>query len=154
MVDKDNIEDSRSLKKVACPSVGGTRNIIADKLKVQSSKQNPEPRTPNTVYMFLIAGVQPKTRRVDDNPQRCPACGLAQAFTTRVDHYLSLFFIPLIRVKQGEPFLLCEACQRPLNGNRAPVKEVPLSGASTVCVACKSDFDSSFKYCPYCGQRA
>ncbi len=74
--------------------------------------------------MFLIAGVQPKTRRVDGNPQRCPACGLTQAFATRVDHYLSLFFIPLIRVKQGEPFLLCEACQRPVNGSRTPVQEV------------------------------
>ncbi|WP_372682585.1 zinc ribbon domain-containing protein [Desulfosarcina sp.] len=104
--------------------------------------------------MFLIAGVQPKTRRVDDNPQRCPACGLSQAFTTRVDHYLSLFFIPLIRVKQGEPFLLCEGCQRPVNGSRATAQEVPLSGASTVCVACKKVFDRSFKYCPHCGQRA
>jgi hypothetical protein len=69
--------------------------------------------------MFLIAGVQPKTRRVDENPQRCPSCGRSQAYTTRVDHYLSLFFIPLIRVKQGEPFLLCEGCQRPANGSRA-----------------------------------
>ena len=103
--------------------------------------------------MFFIAGVQPKTRRVDEIPQRCPSCGLLQAFTTRVDHYLSLFFIPLIRVKQGEPFLWCEGCQRPVNGSRAPVKEVPLSGASTVCVACNKVFDRSFKYCPHCGQR-
>ena len=44
--------------------------------------------------MFLIAGIQPKTRRVNDTPQRCPACGLVQAYATRVDHYLSLFFIP------------------------------------------------------------
>ena len=104
--------------------------------------------------MFLIAGVQPKTRRVDENPQRCPACGLPQAFTTRVDHYLSLFFIPLIRVKQGEPFLLCEGCQRPVKDSGPTAKEVPLSGAPTVCVACKRGFDSSFKYCPHCGQRA
>ncbi len=104
--------------------------------------------------MFFIAGVQPKTRRVDDNPQRCPVCGLSRAFTTRVDHYLSLFFIPLIRVKQGEPFLLCEDCQQPVDASRAPVKAVPLAGASTVCVACKKEFDTSFTYCPYCGQRA
>jgi len=104
--------------------------------------------------MFLIAGVQPKTRRVDDNPQRCPACGLAQAYSTRVDHYLSLFFIPLIRVRQGEPFLLCEGCQRPVDGRRKTVQKVPLSGSSAVCVACKRVFDSSFNYCPHCGQRA
>jgi hypothetical protein len=51
--------------------------------------------------MFLIAGVQPKTRRVDDNPQRCPSCGLAQAYTTRVDHYLSLVFHPLDPGEKG-----------------------------------------------------
>ena len=104
--------------------------------------------------MFLIAGVQPKTRRVDENPQRCPSCGLAQAYTTRVDHYLSLFFMPLIRVKQGQPFLLCEGCQQPVDDFRESAQEAPLSGTSTVCVACKKAFDGSFKYCPYCGQRA
>ncbi len=104
--------------------------------------------------MFLIAGLQPKTRRVDENPKRCPSCGLAQAYTTRVDHYLSLFFIPLIRVKLGQPFLLCEGCQRPVSDSRAPVEEVSPSGSSSVCVACKRAFDSSFRYCPYCGQRA
>jgi hypothetical protein len=79
--------------------------------------------------MFLIAGVQPKTRRVDDNPQRCPSCGLAQAYTTRVDHYLSLFFIPLIRVKKGAPFLLCDRCGRPLDDFQAPAHAQPPSGA-------------------------
>jgi hypothetical protein len=104
--------------------------------------------------MFLIAGVQPKTRRVDDNPQRCPSCGLAQAYTTRVDHYLSLFFIPLIRVKKGAPFLLCDRCGRPLDDFQAPAHAQPPSGGTTVCVACKRTFDRSFAYCPHCGQRA
>jgi hypothetical protein len=104
--------------------------------------------------MFLIAGVQPKTRRMDEKPQRCPSCGLTQAFTTRLDHYLSLFFIPLIRVKKGEPFLFCEGCRQPVDGSRPPVQEVPLSGSSSVCAACKRVFDGSFKYCPHCGQRA
>ena len=75
--------------------------------------------------MFLIAGVQPKTRRVDEHPQRCPACGLARAYTTRVDHYLSLFFIPLFRVKRGEPFLLCNGCQRPVDGFQASSPDPP-----------------------------
>lgn len=104
--------------------------------------------------MFLIAGVQPKTTRLDERPQPCPACGLIQAYPTRVDHYLSLFFIPLIRVKRGEPFLLCEHCQRPVDQDRPPAQEVPLSGMDTVCAACKRTFDRSFKYCPHCGQRA
>ena len=104
--------------------------------------------------MFLIAGIQPKTKRLDDQPQRCPVCGLAQAYATRVDHYLSLFFIPLIRVKQGETFLLCEHCQRPVEDFGATAGQTPASGGVTVCVACKRTFDSSFKYCPHCGQRA
>jgi predicted RNA-binding Zn-ribbon protein involved in translation (DUF1610 family) len=103
--------------------------------------------------MFLIAGVQPKTRRVDENPMRCPSCGQTSAYRTRVDHYLSLFFIPLIRVKQGAPFLLCEACRGPVDAFQAP-KRVPPSGAAGVCVACGKTVDGSFKYCPHCGQRA
>ena len=104
--------------------------------------------------MFLIAGVQPKTRRVDDNPQRCPACGLARAYSTRVDHYLSLFFIPLLRVKRGDPFLLCESCQQPADAFGSHPRQEPLAGRDAVCVACRQTFDSSFKYCPHCGQRA
>jgi len=104
--------------------------------------------------MFLIAGIQPKTRRVDDNPQRCPSCGLNRAYATRVDHYLSLFFIPLLRVKRGETFLFCDNCGQPANGFRTPTPRVPPAGTDTVCVACGQSFDSSYKYCPHCGQRA
>jgi predicted RNA-binding Zn-ribbon protein involved in translation (DUF1610 family) len=104
--------------------------------------------------MFLIAGVQPKTRRVEENPTRCPSCGQMSVYRTRVDHYLSLFFIPLIRVKRGEPFLLCEGCRRPVDGLEAPTPQAPPSGAASVCVACGKTVDGSFKYCPHCGQRA
>jgi hypothetical protein len=102
--------------------------------------------------VFLIAGLQPKTRRIDDQPQRCPDCGLVQAYPTRVDHYLSVFFIPLIPVKQGEPFLLCEHCQRPVDGPRSSAASPP-SGTDAPCVACGMAFDTSFRYCPHCGQR-
>ncbi|MBR9981485.1 MAG: hypothetical protein KFF50_10710 [Desulfatitalea sp.] len=34
---------------------------------------------------FVIAGVQPKTRTLDNAPRRCPRCGLHQAYTQRVD---------------------------------------------------------------------
>ena len=104
--------------------------------------------------MFFIAGIQPKTQRLDAQPQRCPACGLAQAYTTRVDHYLSLFFIPLIRVKKGEPFLLCEQCQRPVEESGAAARQAPSADGQTVCAACRKAFDGSYNYCPHCGQRA
>ena len=105
--------------------------------------------------MFLIAGIQPRTRRVDQHPQRCPTCGLVRAYTTRIDHYLSLFFIPLIRVKQGTPFLLCQVCQPSMDDSlRATGHTAAPSDGTSVCVACRQTFDASFKYCPHCGQRA
>ena len=104
--------------------------------------------------MFLIAGVQPKTVRLDDMPRRCPACGLNEAYATRVDHYLSLFFIPLIRVKTGESFLVCDHCQRSMEAPAQSVPTPPQAGEDTVCVACGRSFDGSYKYCPHCGQRA
>jgi len=104
--------------------------------------------------MFFIAGVQPKTVRLDDQPQRCPSCGLNQAYATRVDHYLSLFFLPLLRVKAGAVFLLCEHCQQAAHATRQSEPAAPRSGEDTVCVACRRTFDRSFRYCPHCGQRA
>jgi predicted amidophosphoribosyltransferase len=50
--------------------------------------------------------------------------------------------------------LLCERCQQPGDENQPPAQEVPLSGTTTVCMACKKTFDGSFNYCPHCGQRA
>jgi len=103
--------------------------------------------------MFLIAGLQPKTKRMGDTPQRCPACGLVQAYLTRIDHYLSLFFIPLIPVKQGEPFLMCDHCQQPVDESRASAPTPPSSGSTVACVACREPVDQSHRYCPHCGQR-
>ena len=59
---------------------------------------------------FFIGGIQPKTITLDDTPAICSACGLAQARLRRVDHYLSLFFIPLFPVKRGRPLLICDRC--------------------------------------------
>ncbi len=59
---------------------------------------------------FLIGGVQPKTVALDETRKLCSACGLAQAKLKRVDQYLSLFFVPLFRVKKGDPVLICDRC--------------------------------------------
>lgn len=131
--------------------------IVSDVSRLEAASAQDPYRTWNVPIanrMFLIAGIQPKTRRVDDNPQRCPACGLNRAYATRVDHYLSLFFIPLLRVKRGETFLFCDNCGQPAHGFRAPTPQVPPAGTDTVCVACGRSFDRSYKYCPHCGQRA
>jgi hypothetical protein len=57
---------------------------------------------------FFIGGVQPRTVIVDETPRLCPQCGLAQARLKRIDHYLSLFFIPLIPIKRGPVLLVCD----------------------------------------------
>ena len=64
--------------------------------------------------MFFIAGITPKTGIIDKTPLICPACGLAQVRLQRVDHWFSLFFIPVFRVKKGTPFLFCSRCELPV----------------------------------------
>lgn len=98
---------------------------------------------------FLIAGVQPRIRTVDNHPQRCPRCGLRLAYLRRVDHYFSLFFIPLVRVKKGTPYLFCRNCERP--GDRYPQDEHTITPQS--CPRCGAVLDPGFSYCPHCGQR-
>lgn len=103
---------------------------------------------------FVIAGVQPRTRTLNDAPQRCPRCGLHQAYTQRVDHYISLFFIPLLRIKQGDPFLYCRRCELPVGmGAHQTPTEDSFSQPSPKCRQCGNSLEAGFKYCPYCGQR-
>lgn len=101
---------------------------------------------------FLIGGVQPKTTTLDETRRMCPACGLVQARLKRIDHYLSLFFIPLFPVKKGAPLLTCDRCgaQSPFrNGSEPPAAQrVP-----DRCPQCGQPISSNFVYCPGCGTR-
>lgn len=89
--------------------------------------------------MFFIAGIQPKTVTIDDGPRICPACGLARARLKRVDHYLSLFFIPLFPVRKGTPFVHCEGC------GGGP------GGEGHLCARCGRALEGRFRFCPHCG---
>jgi hypothetical protein len=89
--------------------------------------------------MIFIAGVSPKTKILDANPRRCPRCGLPGARLKRVDHYLTLFFIPLFPIRKGEPFLGCDRCE----GIERP------EGLS--CAKCGKALRPEFKFCPFCG---
>ena len=103
--------------------------------------------------LFLIGGVQPKTVTVDETPGMCPACGLAQARLMRVDHYLSLFFIPLFPVKKGDAVLICDRCgavSSPDGVSRGAVQE---ESCRDVCLRCGYPVDRDFRYCPACGTR-
>jgi len=100
---------------------------------------------------FIIGGISPKVKTLDQNPRRCPHCGLTQAYSTRVDHYLNLFFVPLFPVKRGAPMLLCRNCQQ--TSRRRP-SEGATEDASGVlkCSHCGRGLNANFAYCPFCGK--
>ena len=98
---------------------------------------------------FFIGGVQPKTVDVDNQPMLCPSCGLLRARYKRVDHYLSLFFIPLIPVKKGEPFLYCDRCGAQARGQSS--NDYNYIGSRS-CKNCGRKLESDFNYCPFCGK--
>jgi hypothetical protein len=102
--------------------------------------------------MIFIAGISPKTKVLDQHPRRCPVCGLHQAHFKRVDHYLSLFFIPVLRVKKGAPILMCDRCQGAFSEFGQEVspsqKETELR-----CRFCKKTIEPTFSYCPHCGKK-
>jgi hypothetical protein len=100
---------------------------------------------------FFIAGIQPKTVELDAPSRVCPKCGLNQARLKRVDHYLSLFFIPLFPVKRGRPFLECRSCAGVFTETGQPWHEPSPKGPPS-CPACGRPLDASFRYCPSCGQ--
>lgn len=102
--------------------------------------------------MIFIGGVQPKTRNLEASPRTCPVCGSPQAYLKRTDHYISLFFIPLIPISRGRPFLACEGCGRVLD-ERWDILEELRAGMRRLCPGCGQRTDPSFRFCPYCGEK-
>jgi len=103
-------------------------------------------------FFFFIGGVQPKVKVLDETPKRCPHCGLHQAYLKRVDHYISLFFIPVLKIKTGEPMLICDRCGRPVSeADPATSRQSP--EPLKTCRFCKKDFPAEFAFCPICGRR-
>jgi RNA polymerase subunit RPABC4/transcription elongation factor Spt4 len=102
--------------------------------------------------MIFIGGVQPKTRNLEGVPRTCPSCGSPQAFLKQTDHYISLFFIPLIPISRGKPFLACEACGRVVQEGGDPLEELR-AGMRRICPGCGERMDPGFRFCPFCGKR-
>ena len=102
---------------------------------------------------FFIGGLQPRTVRLDERSRMCTACGLYQAKLVRIDHYLSLFFIPLIPVKKGTPMVRCDRCGHLAAETGEPISQV---GPSTgmICSHCGRPLEKSFRFCPDCGKPA
>ena len=102
--------------------------------------------------MFLIAGVSPKTKVIDNTPRRCPVCGTARAYYKRVDHYFNLFFIPILRVKKGEPFIMCEQCSKTVHEFKEEYGSTRPDIQKTQCRHCGKTLEKNFGYCPHCGK--
>jgi hypothetical protein len=100
--------------------------------------------------MIFIGGIQPKTKTLDNHPRTCPSCGLDRAYLKRTDHYFSLFFIPLIRVSRGKPFLAGEVCGGIFDEQGRGA--VPGRLDRRRCPGCGERIEPSFRYCPYCGR--
>ncbi len=99
------------------------------------------------MFFFFIAGIQPKEVKPKEQPQKiCPFCGINRLTLKRIDHYFTLFFIPLFRVKKGDPFFECPKCGL-IDEKRGIVQSIP------ICPSCKREISPEYKYCPYCGKR-
>ena len=103
------------------------------------------------MFFFFIGGIQPKTVTVDRQPRSCPSCGHVGVYLKRVDHYMSLFFIPLFPVKRGTPFLLCENCKTVID-ERGPRTDFERPPAKNICPFCGGAVEGDFAFCPYCGK--
>ena len=103
---------------------------------------------------FFIGGIQPKTVVLDKQASPCPACGHIEVYSKRVDHYLSLFFIPLFPVKKGASFFTCEHCKTTFNdlssGHSAGMRQ---DASRRNCPYCGKQIERHFKFCPYCGKK-
>jgi hypothetical protein len=102
--------------------------------------------------MFIIAGISPRIKVLDSNPRICPSCGLARAYLKRADSYFSLFFIPLFRVKKGEPFIICDRCETVVSDPGVPFRTWQVKSPYK-CNRCGKTLDKGFVYCPYCGSK-
>jgi hypothetical protein len=69
-----------------------------------------------------------------------------------VDHWLHLFFIPVLPVRRGQETVVCERCGGPVSGREsagAPFR----AERPNRCPSCGKDLESDFRFCPGCGQR-
>jgi RNA polymerase subunit RPABC4/transcription elongation factor Spt4 len=100
---------------------------------------------------FLIGGLTPREVVLDERPRLCPVCGLVQARYRRTDQWVHLFFIPVLRVKKGEPFLMCDRCERAVSEMGPEYAEAVEKAGEDRCGRCGKALRPAFRYCPHCG---
>ncbi|KMY65854.1 hypothetical protein AAU61_19615 [Desulfocarbo indianensis] len=90
---------------------------------------------------------------MDSAPRLCPSCGLATCRRFRLDHYLSLFFLPLFPVKRGQEFWECSRCGRPCGPGAPAGSQGRAGGRPPNCPNCGRPLGDDFSFCPGCGRR-
>ncbi|MCP4158348.1 MAG: zinc ribbon domain-containing protein [bacterium] len=106
--------------------------------------------------MIFIGGYQPKTVRLAKAVQACPHCAQYDVYQKRIDHYISLFFIPVLRMKKGSPFTACENCGAHFQDK--DIRSGSVAGGDTgasidnYCPSCRVVLEPQFSFCPHCGK--
>ena len=101
--------------------------------------------------MIFIGGVGPRKKRLNDQPQICSNCGLNQAYLSRIDNYFSLFFVPILRIRKGDPFIQCERCGH-ASDEHGKVYSMGNDLQVVRCFRCGETLEKDYPYCPYCGE--
>jgi hypothetical protein len=103
--------------------------------------------------MFVfIAGIGPRRKKLESQPRTCTNCGQSRAYLVRPDDYLYLFFIPIVPIRKGQPYVECDACGFVADDTGkacTPGKDAQLIR----CPGCGAILAKDFRYCPYCGAR-
>ena len=103
--------------------------------------------------MFVfIAGIGPRRKKLESRPRSCPNCGQSQAYLVRTDDYIYLFFIPIVPIRKGQPYVECERCGYVADETgkvHAPGADVQVIR----CRGCGAILAKDFRYCPYCGAK-
>ena len=100
--------------------------------------------------MIFIGGVGPRRKKLENHPRICSGCGLSQAYLARVDDYLSLFFLPILRIRKGQPFVECERCGH-VTDETGKVYAAGTNLRAINCHRCGETLEKHFRYCPHCG---
>lgn len=117
--------------------------------------------------MFLIAGLNPRLKRIGCVPGHCPVCGsTGNLFVVREAQAVSVFFIPVVSF--GKRYLAtCSSCAsvmelweeagRQVEENpHLPIRRQDMRVVNNnyhpSCSGCGTRISPDFDYCPGCGK--
>ena len=94
---------------------------------------------------FFIGGVQPRKKTLEIRAEACPYCREHKIRLQRIDRYISLFFIPVLRIKKGIPYLACGGCGKSVDSGEGFYPDR--------CAFCGRELQPDYIYCPTCGRK-